>query len=62
VLHRSWGRIYLVAGANYRTEIDYLESTRWNFAWPAAVRFDLGTPDKVLELDVRHWSNGWKSA
>jgi hypothetical protein len=62
VLHRSWGKIYLGAGANYRTEIDYLEATRWNFAWLAAARYDLGTHNKVLELDVRHWSNGWIKA
>jgi Lipid A 3-O-deacylase (PagL) len=62
VLHRRWGRIYLGFGANYRTEIDYLEATRWNFAWLAAVRFDLGTHHKVLELGLRHWSDAWISA
>jgi hypothetical protein len=30
VPHRSRGRLYLGFGANYRSEIDYLETTRWN--------------------------------
>jgi hypothetical protein len=62
VLHRPWGKLYLGFGANYRTETDYLEATRWNFAWLAAVRFNLGTHDKVLELAVRHWSDAWIKA
>jgi hypothetical protein len=32
VLHREWGKLYLGLGANYRSETDYLESTRWNFS------------------------------
>ncbi len=58
VLHRPWGRLYLGFGANYRTEIDYLEATRWNFAWLAAVRFPAGR-STALELGIRHWSNAW---
>jgi hypothetical protein len=34
---------------------DHLEATHWNFTWVAAVRFDLGMRDKVIELGVRHW-------
>ncbi len=30
VLHRGRGKLYLGFGANYRTEIDYLEATNWN--------------------------------
>lgn len=59
VLHRKWGKLYLGLGANYRSETDYLESTRWNFAYLIAVRFDLDAHDKALELGVRHWSDAW---
>ncbi|HXC08395.1 MAG TPA: hypothetical protein VNV61_05660 [Steroidobacteraceae bacterium] len=59
VLHRGWGRLYLGFGANYRTEIDYLEATNWNFAYLLATRFDLGTHGNGLELGVRHWSDAW---
>lgn len=59
VLHRNASRFYLGFGANYRTELDYLEATRWNFAYLIAVRFDLGRHDRMLELGVRHWSDAW---
>jgi Lipid A 3-O-deacylase (PagL) len=58
-LHRPWGRLYFGFGANYRTEIDYLEPTHWNFAYLVAARFDLGDKDPVLELSIRHWSDFW---
>lgn len=59
-LHRSWGRLYFGFGANYRSEIDYLEPTRWNFAYLVAARFDLGREQgTILELGVRHWSDFW---
>ena len=59
VLHRQRGRLYLGVGANYRTEIDYLESTNWNFAYVLAARFDLGKHGSLVELGVRHWSDAW---
>ena len=59
VLHRSRGRLYLGFGANYRSETDYLESTRWNFAYLVAVRFDLDSHGRLLELGIRHWSDFW---
>jgi len=59
VLHRGWGKLYLGFGVNYRGEVDYLEATRWNFAYLVAVRFDLDRHDRALELDVRHWSDAW---
>jgi Lipid A 3-O-deacylase (PagL) len=59
VLHRGSMKLYLGFGANYRTEVDYLEPTRWNLAWLIGVRFDLDRHGHVLELDVRHWSNAW---
>jgi Lipid A 3-O-deacylase (PagL) len=59
VLHRGRGRLYLGFGANYRTELDYLEATRWNFAYLVAVRFDLDRRHQLLELGVRHWSDAW---
>jgi hypothetical protein len=58
VLHRGRFRWYAGLGANYRTELDYLEATRWNFAYLVAVRFDLGRQG-TLELGVRHWSDAW---
>ena len=59
VLHRSRARLYLGFGANYRSETDYLESTRWNFAYLVAVRFDLDSRGRLLELGIHHWSDFW---
>ncbi len=59
VLDRRLGKLYLGFGANYRTEIDYLEATNWNFAYLVAVRFDLGKHLSAVELGVRHWSDAW---
>jgi len=59
VLHRSWGKLYLGFGANYRTEVDHLESTHWNFAYLVAARFALGAHNRALEFGVRHWSDAW---
>ena len=59
VLHRSPGRLYFGFGANYRSEIDYLETTRWNFAYLVAVRFDLDSHGRLLELGIHHWSDFW---
>jgi hypothetical protein len=57
--NRSRARLYLGFGANYRSETDYLESTRWNFAYLVAVRFDLDSHGRLLELGIRHWSDFW---
>jgi Lipid A 3-O-deacylase (PagL) len=59
VSHRGRTRLYLGVGANYRTEEDYLEATRWNFAYLIAVRFDLDGNSRTVELGVRHWSDAW---
>jgi len=59
LLHRRWGKLYVGVGANYRTEVDYLEATRWNFAYLVALRFALDAHGHVLELGVRHWSDAW---
>jgi hypothetical protein len=59
VLHRSWGKIYVGFGANYRNESDYLEISRWNFAYLIAVRFDVGLHGTALEVGIRHWSDAW---
>jgi Lipid A 3-O-deacylase (PagL) len=59
VLHRSRDRLYLGFGANYRSEVDYLETTHWNFAYMVAARIDLDSRGRVLELSIRHWSNAW---
>jgi hypothetical protein len=58
-LHRPWGRLYFGFGAAYRSETDYLEPTRWNFAYLLATRFDLGHQGPVLEIGIRHWSDFW---
>jgi Lipid A 3-O-deacylase (PagL) len=58
-LHRPWGRLYFGFGANYRTETDYVESTRLNFAYLIAARFGLGDHGSLVELGIRHWSNAW---
>ncbi len=59
VLNRRLGKLYLGFGANYRTEVDYLESTNWNFAYLLAARFDLGKSGSAVELGIRHWSDAW---
>jgi|SRR5579863_5266792 len=59
VLHRGRVKFYLSFGANYRTEVDYLESTRWNFAYLLAIRYDLDGRGRILELGVHHWSDAW---
>ena len=59
VLHRGSGRLYLGFGANYRSEVDFLESTRWNFAYLIAVRIDLDAHGRALEFGIHHWSDAW---
>jgi hypothetical protein len=60
ILHRpSWMRLYLGVGASYKTETDYLDGTRWNFAYLLGIRFDLGNNGTLFELGIRHWSNAW---
>ncbi|HVW68624.1 MAG TPA: acyloxyacyl hydrolase [Steroidobacteraceae bacterium] len=56
-LHRPWGRLYFGFGAVYRTETDYLDPTRWDFAYLLAARFDVEAG--LLEVAVRHWSDAW---
>jgi hypothetical protein len=57
VLHRSWGKLYLGFGANYKTESDLIDY-KWNFAYLVGIRFDVGS-GSIVELSVRHWSNAW---
>jgi hypothetical protein len=59
VLHRSLFKLYLGFGANYKTQTDYLDGTRWNFAYLIATRFELDEHGRLLELGSRHWSNAW---
>jgi hypothetical protein len=59
ILHRSPFRLYAGFGAAYRSKLDYLDPTRWDFAFVIAARFDLGPHGRVLELGVRHWSDAW---
>lgn len=59
ILHRARFRLYVGFGANYRSETDYLESTRWNFAYLVAARFELGSRGRLLELGIHHWSDAW---
>lgn len=59
VLHRGRARLYLGFGANYRSELDYLEPSRWNFAYVIAARHDVDRKGLVVELAVRHWSDAW---
>jgi hypothetical protein len=58
-LHRSWGKLYFGFGGSYKTEVDYLDATRWNFAYVLALRMDLGTRGSLVEIGTRHWSNAW---
>ena len=51
----SWG-LYVGLGASYKTEIDGLNSTHWNFAEQLAVRWRLSHV-VAIELAIRHWSN-----
>jgi hypothetical protein len=58
-LHRSWLRLYAGIGGSYKTEIDTLDSTRLNFAYLLAARFDLGARGSLIEIAARHWSNAY---
>ena len=58
-LHRSFVRFYAGFGGSYKKEIDILDSTRLNFAYLLAVRFDLNKSGTLLELSARHWSNAY---
>ena len=58
VLHRDWARYYLGFGGAYRTETDYIDATRWEFAYLIAARFAIGGGEFV-ELGFRHWSDAW---
>lgn len=58
-LHRSWLRLYAGVGGSYKTEIDTLDATRWNFSYLLAARFDLGSSGSLFEIAVRHWSNAY---
>ncbi|HSZ09617.1 MAG TPA: acyloxyacyl hydrolase [Steroidobacteraceae bacterium] len=58
-LHRSWLRLYAGFGGSYKTEIDTLDSTRLNFAYLLAARFDLGAKGQLIEISTRHWSNAY---
>jgi len=58
-LHRSWLRLYAGIGGSYKTEIDTLDSTRLNFSYLLAARFDLGAHGQLIEIATRHWSNAY---
>jgi Lipid A 3-O-deacylase (PagL) len=58
-LHRSWLRLYAGFGESYKTEIDTLDATRWNFSYLLAARFDLGARGSLIEIAARHWSNAY---
>jgi hypothetical protein len=58
-LHRSWLRLYAGVGGSYKTEIDTLDSTRLNFSYLLAARFDLGASGSLFEIAARHWSNAY---
>src|SRR5580704_14130786 len=49
-LHRSWLRLYAGFGESYKTEIDTLDATRWNFSYLLAARFDLGAGGSLFEI------------
>jgi hypothetical protein len=48
--------VYFGLGGSYKTEVDELNSTRWNFAEQLAVRWRV-SHTVALELAIRHWSN-----
>ena len=58
-LHRSWLRLYAGIGGSYKTQIDTLDSTRLNFSYLLAARFDLGRSGQLIEIAARHWSNAY---
>jgi hypothetical protein len=51
-------RLFIGLGGSYKTEIDELSSTHWNFAGELGFRLRLGRGGEGLELCLRHWSNG----
>lgn len=51
-------RFFIGLGASYKTEVDELSSSHWNFAPELGVRFTLSQGGAGLELCLRHFSNG----
>lgn len=51
-------RVLFGLGGAYKTEMDALNSTHWNFAEQLAVQMRIPGYGSGLELSVRHWSNG----
>ncbi len=45
-------------GLAYRTESDDLSATHWDFASQLGARLRLPGGRSVVELSIRHWSNG----
>jgi len=52
----SW-KLFFGFGASYKTELDELSATRWNFASQLGVRVALNGQGSFVELCMRHWSN-----
>lgn len=50
-------RLFIGVGASYKTEVDKLNSTHWNFAPQLGIRFRLNGGAAGLELCLRHFSN-----
>jgi len=59
VWNPDWGKLFLGFGAGYRSKTDYIEATRWTFAYQLSVRVNLGRHGELLEFSIRHWSNAW---
>ena len=45
-------------GISYRTELDVLSATHWNFSSQLGLRFQAPQLPVSFELSSRHWSNG----
>ena len=57
VFNPSWGKVFVGFGGEYKTTVDVLDATRWDFAYQMGVRLALGHTGALLELNIRHWSN-----
>jgi hypothetical protein len=50
-------RVFFGFGGAYKSAVDGLNSTHWNFAESLGARFQVTSGGSAVELCIRHWSN-----
>ncbi|MGH8137024.1 MAG: acyloxyacyl hydrolase [Steroidobacteraceae bacterium] len=55
-VRRPHWRLLIGLGGSYKTEVDRLSASHWNFAEQLGLRI-IPVPGTAVELSLRHWSN-----